>query len=101
MAVTRQTLPLPLTSGASHVDSLDPSTGEVVGRFETTQLSELPAIFENARQAQKEWVARSLQDRCAMLRRLRDTIYEHREEVADVITRGKGKARGGGIFSEI
>jgi acyl-CoA reductase-like NAD-dependent aldehyde dehydrogenase len=73
----------------------------VVGRFETTQLSELPAIFENARQAQKEWVARSLQDRCAMLRRLRDTIYEHREEVADVITRETGKPRVEAIFAEI
>jgi acyl-CoA reductase-like NAD-dependent aldehyde dehydrogenase len=73
----------------------------VVGRFETTQLSELPAIIENARQAQKEWVARSLQDRCAMLRRLRDTIYEHREEVADVITRETGKPRVEAIFAEI
>ncbi|MGH9714186.1 MAG: aldehyde dehydrogenase family protein [Candidatus Acidiferrales bacterium] len=101
MAVTRQTLPLPVAPGASHVDSLDPSTGEVVGRFETTQLSELPSIFENARRAQKDWAARSMHDRCTMLRRLRDTIFDHREEVADVITRETGKPRVEAIFAEL
>ena len=101
MAVTRQSLPSPPAPGASHIDSLDPATGEVVGRFETTSASELPAIFDNARCAQKEWAARPLDDRCAMLRRLRDTIFEHREEVADVITRETGKPRVEAIFAEI
>ena len=101
MAVTRQSLPSPPTPGASHIDSLDPVTGEVVGRFETTNASDLPAIFESARQAQKEWAARPLHDRCAMLRRLRDTIFEHREEVADIITRETGKPRVEAIFAEI
>jgi acyl-CoA reductase-like NAD-dependent aldehyde dehydrogenase len=101
MAVTRQTLPLQPTSGVSHVDSLEPATGEVVGRFEATSAIDLPAIFENARRAQKEWAARSLSDRCAMLRRARDKIFEHREEVADIITRETGKPRVEAIFAEI
>lgn len=101
MAVTRQSLPSPPSPGASHVDSLDPTTGEVVARFEATAASDLPSIFENARRAQKEWAARSLHDRCGMLRRLRDTIFEHREEVADIITRETGKPRVEAIFAEI
>lgn len=101
MAVTRQSLPVPVAPGTSHVDSLDPSTGEVVGRFEVTQLGELPVIFENARRAQKEWAARPIQDRGMMLRRLRDAIFEHREEVADVIIRETGKPRVEAIFAEI
>jgi acyl-CoA reductase-like NAD-dependent aldehyde dehydrogenase len=101
MAVTRQSLPSPPAPGASHVDSLDPATGEVVGRFEATSASDIPAIFESARRAQKEWAARPLRERCAMLRRLRDTIFDHREEVADVITRETGKPRVEAIFAEI
>ena len=101
MAVTRQSLPSPPTPGASHVDSVDPGTGEVVGRFETTNASELPAIFENARRAQIDWAARPLHGRCAMLRRLRDTMFEHREEVADIITRETGKPRVEAILAEI
>jgi acyl-CoA reductase-like NAD-dependent aldehyde dehydrogenase len=101
MAVTRQSLPSPPTPGASHVDSLDPATGEVVGRFEATNTSDLPVIFENARRAQKGWGARPLRDRCAMLRRLRDTIFEHREEVANIIMRETGKPRVEAIFAEI
>jgi acyl-CoA reductase-like NAD-dependent aldehyde dehydrogenase len=101
MAVIRQSLPSPPTPGASHVDSLDLATGEVVGRFKATIASDLPTIFENARGAQKEWSARPLPDRCAMLRRLRDTIFEHREEVADIITRETGKPRVEAIFAEI
>lgn len=101
MAVTRQSLPTPPSPGASHVDSLDPATGEVVGRFETTNVGDLPAIFENARRAQKEWAARSVGDRCKMMLRLRDTIFEHREEVADIITRETGKPRVEAIFAEI
>ena len=101
MAVTRQSLPSPPAPGASHVDSLDPATGEVVGRFEATSASDIPAIFESARRAQKEWAARPLRERCAMLRRLGDTIFDHREEVADVITRETGKPRVEAIFAEI
>jgi len=101
MAVTRQTIPSPPTQGASHIDSLDPSTGEVVGRFEITKPGDLPALFENARRAQREWAARPLRDRCAMLRRLRDTMFELRDEIADVVTRETGKPRVEAIFAEI
>jgi len=101
MAVTRHTFPSPAAGDAGHIDSLDPATGEVVGRFEITKAGDLPAIFENARRAQAEWAARPLRDRCAMLRRLRDTMFEHRDEIADVITRETGKPRVEAIFAEI
>lgn len=101
MAVTRQTIPSQPAQGANHIDSLDPSSGEVVGRFEITKPADLPAIFENARGAQKQWAARPLRDRCAQLRRLRDTMFEHRVEIADVITRETGKPRVEAIFAEI
>jgi succinate-semialdehyde dehydrogenase/glutarate-semialdehyde dehydrogenase len=101
MAVPSQFFASTAPSGASHIDSIDPATGEVVGRFEVTQAGEVPTIFENARRAQKEWAARPLRERCVMLRRLRDTIFEHREEIADVITRETGKPRVEAIFAEI
>jgi acyl-CoA reductase-like NAD-dependent aldehyde dehydrogenase len=83
------------------IDSLNPATEQVNATFESTQPSQLPAIFENARRAQKEWAAQPLNDRCAMLKKLRDAIFARREHIADVISREAGKPRVEAIFAEI
>jgi acyl-CoA reductase-like NAD-dependent aldehyde dehydrogenase len=101
MAVTPQSLPMSVASETSFVDSIDPGTNEVVARFQAARTSDLPAIFERARQAQKEWAARPLGDRCAALLRLRDAIYSRRDVIADAISRETGKPRVEAIFAEV
>ncbi|MGA7030644.1 MAG: aldehyde dehydrogenase family protein, partial [Candidatus Acidiferrales bacterium] len=100
MAVPSQ-LASPPSRAVVTLDSINPATQEVNARFEVTQPSELPAIFARARVAQKEWAARSLRERCAMLRRLRDAIFARRDEIADVVTREAGKPRVEAIFAEV
>ncbi len=101
MATRPQTTPPPVSREADFVESINPATDEVIARFEATQASELPAIFERAREAQKEWGARPLRYRCAMVRRLRDVIFESREEIADIVTREAGKPRVEALFAEV
>ena len=83
------------------VESIDPASGVVHARFAATNPADIPAILGRARIAQKEWAARPLQERCAMVQRLRDTIFDSREEIASVITRDTGKPRVEAIFAEI
>ena len=86
---------------SSALESVDPSTGEVIARFETTPAAEVPRILARARRAQAEWVAQPLRARCAMIRRLREAIYARRQEIADLITRESGKPRVEALFSDV
>jgi len=101
MAVPSQILAATSNPNAKYVESIDPATGETIARFESTPLSEIPAIFKRAREAQREWAARPLGERCAMLTKLRDVIFENREEVIRTITREAGKPRTEAIFAEL
>lgn len=86
---------------ARHVDSIDPSTGEAIARFEACQPANMPAIFERGRTAQREWAARPVRERSAALRRLRDAIFDRRDEIANVISRETCKPRVEAVFAEI
>jgi acyl-CoA reductase-like NAD-dependent aldehyde dehydrogenase len=97
--------PEPFAAATAHVagvvESIDPASGAVHARYAATNPVDIPAIFDRARMAQKEWAARPLHERCAMVQRLRDTIFDSREEIASVITRETGKPRVEAIFAEI
>jgi acyl-CoA reductase-like NAD-dependent aldehyde dehydrogenase len=100
MAVPSQ-LASPTLRAVATIESINSATQEVNARFEVTQPAELPAILERARNAQKDWAARPLRERCTMLRGLRDAIFARREEIADVVTREAGKPRVEAIFAEV
>jgi succinate-semialdehyde dehydrogenase/glutarate-semialdehyde dehydrogenase len=102
MSAPTQPLASSADSSASRaIESIDPASGALNARFETTNPAELASIFERARSAQKEWAAQPLRERCAVVQRLRDVIFESREEITGVITRETGKPRVEAIFAEI
>ena len=101
MAVSPQALGTQSTTAQDFIDSVNPATGEVVARIPATPLTAIPAIFEAARAAQKEWSARTLRERCAMLRKLRDAIFERRDDIANIVSRETGKPRAEAILAEI
>lgn len=101
MAISRPSLSSAPAAGPQYIESLDPVTGDVIARYEATAPESLPTIFEAARAAQKDWAARPIEFRCAMLRRLRDAMFNDREEIADVISRETGKPRVEAILAEI
>ena len=101
MAVSPPTLRAESVTGQEFVDSVNPATGEVVARVPATPRRAMPAIFEAARTAQKAWAAQPLRERCAMLRRLRDAIFERRDDIANTVTRETGKPRAEAILAEV
>jgi acyl-CoA reductase-like NAD-dependent aldehyde dehydrogenase len=101
MALPQQPLPASVLSAPTAIQSIDPATGKISATFEATNLSLLPAIFERARTAQNEWSAQSLRERCRLVHRLRDVIFDSRDEIAGAITSETGKPRVEAIFAEI
>jgi acyl-CoA reductase-like NAD-dependent aldehyde dehydrogenase len=101
MAVPPQSLPMPVAADRAFVDSIDPSTNEVMARYPATSLNDLSATMERARSAQKEWSARSLAHRCAALLRLRDAVYSRRDDIASVVSRETGKPRVEAVLAEV
>jgi acyl-CoA reductase-like NAD-dependent aldehyde dehydrogenase len=91
----------PPLSATQTIDSLNPATQEMNASFECTQPAQLPAIFETARRAQKDWAALPLPNRCAMLRKLRNAMFARRDQIADAISRETGKPRVEAIFAEV
>ncbi|HEX4003199.1 MAG TPA: aldehyde dehydrogenase family protein [Candidatus Acidoferrales bacterium] len=88
-------------AAARYVDSIDPATNEIVAQLQSTDSAEIPAIFARARAAQLAWAAQPIGERCATLRRLRDAIFDARDEIAATISRETGKPRVEAIFAEI
>ncbi len=86
---------------SSSIDSIDPATGEVIARFAVTLPEDVPLILARARRAQAAWAAEPVRARCARVRRLREALYERRQEIADVVTREVGKPRVESLFADI
>ncbi len=86
---------------SSSIDSIDPATGDLIARFQVTTSAEVPSILARARRAQAAWSAEPLRARCARLRRLRETIYERRQEIADLVTHESGKPRVEALFADV
>ena len=86
---------------AHFVESVDPATGEVIGRFEAARPEFIPETLSRAKLAQAEWAAKPIAERCALLRQFRDLVFERRKEIVDVISRETGKPRVEALFAEI
>ena len=81
--------------------SIDPATGEVLKTYERTSPLAVPQLLAKAREAQKIWAKRSVEERCAQLRVLRAKILEAREDLADAVVRESGKPRTEAKFADV
>ncbi|HEV2386837.1 MAG TPA: aldehyde dehydrogenase family protein [Candidatus Acidoferrales bacterium] len=86
---------------ARYLDSLDPASGEVIGRFEATTPGEVPLVIEHARRAQQDWARRPVGERAARLEHLAKVLYARRREVAEVVTRENGKPLAEALLADV
>lgn len=84
-----------LRAGSRALDSLNPATGEVMGRFPQSDAIEVAAAVAAARQAQPAWAALSLARRREHLHRVADAIAAHAERLAILVTQEQGRPLGG------
>ena len=78
-----------------------PSNGEVVGSVPIATSEDVAAAVQRARAAQVEWAARSLQERCDVLRQVKGRIIARTDEICELLSKEQGKPRVEGLTTEI
>lgn len=101
MASHPQSIASAAVGAGEFLDSIDPATGSVAARVPATSISTLSVVFGQARAAQAAWLESPLITRARMLAKLRDTIYEARDEIVDLISRESGKPRVEAVFADL
>lgn len=101
MVSSPSTLAAESEDNSGNIKSIDAATGEVLKQFQSTRVADLPGIFRCARATQLAWAAWPPSQRGAFLRRLRDVIYSHREEICRVISLETGKPRVESLLQEV
>ena len=77
--------------------SLNPATGEEVGRLPITPVDQIAAVVATARAAQPAWGRLSLQQRADQMRPFGDALVSAAEELGTLLTREMGKPLAEGI----
>ncbi len=70
-----------------------PANGSDIGQIEVQNAHDVAAALEEARKAQPDWAARSVDERARYLTRALRTLLERQDEFVDVILRESGKPR--------
>ena len=81
--------------------SIDPSTGEEIGRAPLRDASEVGAAVDRARAAQSAWSKLSYRERARFILRARQLVLDQLEDIAQVIARETGKPTSEAISMEI
>src|SRR5215217_5628555 len=81
--------------------SVDPSTGEEIGRVPLMDTAEVAAAVARARAAQPAWAGLSYRDRARFILRAREVVLDQLDEIAKLISRETGKPVTEAIAMEI
>src|ERR1043165_5260118 len=81
--------------------SLDPATGEEIGRVPLMDAAAVAAAVARARAAQAAWARLSYRDRARFILRAREVVLAQLEEIAKLISRETGKPITEAIAMEI
>lgn len=73
------------------LQSVNPSTGEVLAEFEPASEAEVKGAVMRAQEVAPEWRRLGVNERARYLFRLKEILYSRREEIAALITRETGK----------
>ncbi|XP_057678327.1 2-aminomuconic semialdehyde dehydrogenase [Corythoichthys intestinalis] len=76
---------------ANHIDSYDPSTGDVYCKVPDSGPEEVEAAVAAAKKAFPGWAARSPEQRAEVLNKMADLIETHLEELAQAESKDQGK----------
>ena len=82
------------STAGEYLSSIDPATGEVVGRVPVTPAEQIPLLVHRARQAQRSWSGMTLEERVELLRPAGERIRERIDRIAELISREMGKPIG-------
>ncbi len=81
--------------------AMNPATGTRLGAIANTPLELIPAIFDQAREAQRVWADKSFSERRRHILKMRDYIRDNADELAMVVSEGNGKTRLDALATEV
>jgi acyl-CoA reductase-like NAD-dependent aldehyde dehydrogenase len=73
------------------IESINPATGEVIGKVDSTGIDAVPGIIEGARQAQISWGRLPHSHRVKIIKECGRILFLRKREIADLISRENGK----------
>lgn len=85
----------------AQTESINPGTGEVIGTSDLNDVADVQQAVTQARQAQQEWALLPIRLRAARLRRIREYLTRHADELANIISKDNGKTRIDALASEV
>jgi len=88
------------TPGEADRDSLvveAPFTADPIGTVPACTADDVALALRRARTAQPEWAGRPFEERAAVIERFGDLVWDHREELLDLLQLEGGKARRTGV----
>jgi malonate-semialdehyde dehydrogenase (acetylating) / methylmalonate-semialdehyde dehydrogenase len=81
-----------VTAGADEaLEDIDPATAELAARVPLSGADDVASAVRAARDAQPAWRAVAPQRRARAIMALREALWEHREEIAQLVTADMGK----------
>ncbi len=78
-----------------------PADSRKIAELTVATAEDIARAVASARQAQARWQEKSFAERAAILYRYRDLILDHKESIADLLTRETGKPRGEAYGQEL
>ena len=93
--------PQGITTDYREIPVENPATGEVIRTVAVTTPAAVPALVERARAAQPGWQALGFEGRGRVLRRVRDWLVDHSDDVADSIVAETGKTTDDALLTEV
>lgn len=83
------------------ITSRNPITGETLAEFDSTPIDQLTPLYARARGAQAKWGALSPKKRSTYLYQLRESLLNHTDDLARLISLENGKPRFEALSNEL
>lgn len=80
---------------------MNPATGVLIAKVQTTQTDEIPKIIKNAQISQLNWGKLPFSKRVKIIRKFGQLLYEQRSEIVELISRENGKPKVEAYTSEV
>ena len=75
------------------LESLSPTTGEVIGSVATIGPDEVQGVVDEVARIQPAWAQLTLKDRARYMLRAADALLDEIDEIAELLVREQGKPR--------
>ena len=81
--------------------SINPATGEIIGKTPENTVEELNHAVAQAKAVQREWAKLSFRNRARYLIAIRDYIVENADKISDIISKDTGKTKMDALSTEV